>query len=206
MTPPRVVVFDLGKVLLDFDYDITVRRLEKQCRASLAELQGLLGQTPLLFRYETNQLSTAEFFAEFQAASGFSGSLTEFRGHFADIFTEIKPMVQLHRDLRSRAIPTYIFSNTNEIAVELIRRTFPFFRDFDGYVLSYEHNAMKPDPRLYEVVEHVTGKQGSDILYIDDRPENVTVGQERGWLAVLHQTPPATRAAVIQAGLLPGPA
>ena len=54
-------------------------------------------------------------------------------------------MIQLHAALRQQGIPTYIFSNTNELAVSHIRRTFPFFANFDGYILSYEHGAMKPD-------------------------------------------------------------
>jgi FMN phosphatase YigB (HAD superfamily) len=39
--------------------------------------------------------------------------------------------------LRANGIPTCIFSNTNPIAVRHIRTAFPFFANFDGYVLSY---------------------------------------------------------------------
>jgi 2-haloacid dehalogenase len=204
MNRPSAVVFDLGKVLLDFDYGITVRRIQQHCRVSLGELEALIGQTPLLYRYESNQLSTAQFFAEVQAASGYCGSLNEFRGLFADIFTEITPMVQLQRELRGRGIPRYIFSNTNELAIEQIQKQFPFFNEFDGYVLSYEHNALKPDHRLYEVVEKCTGRRSADLLYIDDRPENVATGQERGWQTILHESPAATRALVARTGLLGG--
>jgi HAD superfamily hydrolase (TIGR01509 family) len=203
MTPPNAVVFDLGKVLLDFDYGIAVARLQERCRLSTRELQALINQSPLLLQYEANRLSTAQFFAEVQAASGFCGSLAEFRESFADIFTAVEPMVDLHRELRARGIPTYVFSNTNEIAVQHIRDRFPFFREFDGYVLSYEHNAMKPDPALYEIVERVACFRGRHLLYIDDRPENIATGFARGWRTTLHTSPERTRAAVIEAGLLP---
>lgn len=203
MSPPEAVVFDLGKVLLDFDYGIAVARLQERCRLSPQELQTLINQSPLLLQYEANRLSTAQFFAEVQAASGFCDSLAEFRASFAEIFTPIEPMVELHRELRARKIPTYIFSNTNEIAVQHIRDQFPFFREFDGYILSYEHNAMKPDPALYEVVERVTGWRGRDLFYIDDRPENIATGLARGWQSTLHTSPEGTRAALVEAGLLP---
>ena len=202
MTTPKAVVFDLGKVLLDFDYGIAIARIQKRCRLSLSELHALIDQSPLLLRYESNALSTAEFFAEVQAASGFCGDLDEFRGLFSDIFTAIGPMEQLHGELHRRGVPTFIFSNTNEIAMAHIRARFPFLRNFDGYVLSYEHNAMKPDPSLYGVVEQTTGQRGPDLLYIDDRPENVAGGQARGWQTILHRTPEGTKAAVIQTGLL----
>jgi HAD superfamily hydrolase (TIGR01509 family) len=202
MTTPKAVVFDLGKVLLDFDYGIAIARIQKRCRLSLKELHSLINQSPLLLRYESNSLSTAEFFAEVQAASGFCGNLDEFRSLFSDIFTVIEPMAQLHGELRRRGVPTFIFSNTNELAMGHIRARFSFVRNFDGYVLSYEHNAMKPDPSIYRVVEQTTGQRGPDLLYIDDRSENVTAGQARGWQTILHRRPEETKAAVLRTGLL----
>ena len=73
------------------------------------------------------------------------------------------PMVEIHARLRRRGIPTYIFSNTNELAVGHIRSSYPFFSEFDGYILSYEHGAMKPAAKLYEVVERQTGRRGAEI-------------------------------------------
>ncbi len=202
LSAPKAVVFDLGKVLLDFDYGILIRRMAPRSRLNEAGLNRLLNQAPLLLRYERGSLSTAEFFAEVQRDSGFDGSVDEFTAFFADIFTPIEPMIALHARLRSRGVPTYIFSNTNEIAIAHIRRVFPFFAGFSGYVLSYEHNAMKPDAALYSTVEQATGMRGADLLYLDDRPENVTAGAARGWHAILHQEPSATEAAVRATGLL----
>src|SRR5258708_2052505 len=101
-------------------------------------------------------------------------------------------MVELHAALRRKKIPTFIFSNTNEIAVGHIRRSFPFFSELDGYILSYQHGAMKPKAKLYEVVEEMTKRRGADILYLDDRPENVEAGAARGWRVILQETPERT--------------
>jgi HAD superfamily hydrolase (TIGR01509 family) len=111
-------------------------------------------------------------------------------------------MIQLHADLRARGFPTFIFSNTNELAVRFIRQSFPFFHQFDGYILSYEHQSMKPDSKLYDVVEAKTGARGAEILYLDDRPENVAAGAARGWQTILQEAPAKTRAAIEQLGLL----
>src|SRR6202007_2046278 len=140
-----------------------------------------LDHSPLLFRFETGHLTKHEFFAEVCAGTGFRGDLEEFGLLFGDIFEPITAMVELHAALRRKGVPTYIFSNTNELAVAHIRRSFPFFSGFDGYILSYQHGAMKPQPRLYEVVEEVTGRREEKILYLDDSPENVTAGSARGW-------------------------
>ena len=114
----------------------------------------------------------------------------------------IEPMVELQATLRGQGTPTYIFSNTNDLAVGHIRQSFPFFSNFDGYIFSYEHGAMKPQPKLYEVVERDCGYRKGDILYLDDRPENVEAGAARGWQVILHESAEKTREAISKLGLL----
>src|SRR6516164_553569 len=167
----RTVVFDLGKVLVEFDYGIAGRKLAERSRMPAAELGKFLVHVPLIIRYETGLISSEEFYQEVRAASGYTGDMEYFASLFADIFTPIDAMVSLQSELRRKGFPTFIFSNTNELAVRFIRRNFPFFQNFDGYILSYEHYAMKPDAKLYEVVESKTGARGAEILYLDDRPE-----------------------------------
>jgi HAD superfamily hydrolase (TIGR01509 family) len=111
-------------------------------------------------------------------------------------------MTALHGALRKNGVPTYLFSNTNDLAIEHIRRRFPFFAGFDGYILSYEVRAMKPDARIYEVLEEMAGRGGAEILYLDDRPENVDAGAARGWQVILQTDPAVSRAAVERFGLL----
>jgi glucose-1-phosphatase len=206
MPPPaliKTVVFDLGKVLVDFDYSIAARRLSAQSNFSPPQLKDLLDHSPLLFRLERGQMTTDQFYAEVCTVTGFRGSMTQFNELFADIFVPIEPMVQLHATLRDQGIPTFIFSNTNDLAISHIRRSFPFYSHFDGYVLSYQHGVMKPDAGLYQVVERLSGHCGSEILYLDDRRENIEAGAARCWQVILQESPQASIAAVRSLGLLP---
>jgi len=198
----KAVAFDLGKVLVEFDYGIAGRKIAARARMAAAELGQFLVHVPLIIQYETGQLSSEQFFQEVRAASGFLGDMEEFASLFADIFTAIEPMVQLQSELRRHGLPTYIFSNTNELAIRFIRRNFPFFKNFDGYILSYEHGAMKPDAKLYEVVEQRSGCRGGEILYLDDRPENIEAGAARGWQVILQESPEKSREAVQKLGIL----
>jgi len=197
-----VVVFDLGRVLLDFDYLALAHRFLPWCAAPSSDVIRWINQSTLLQRFESGELTTLDFCQQLMAATGFRGSLEQFRELFGDIFTPIPAMVQLNADLRARGIPTFIFSNTNDLAVECIRRQYPFFADFDGYIFSYEHHALKPRPALYEQVEVQTGRQGEEMFFLDDRLENIAAGAARGWQAVLHETPEKSRAAAQAAGLL----
>jgi putative hydrolase of the HAD superfamily len=202
--PPKAVVFDIGKVLLDFDYGIAARAMAAHCELPPADIRRALDHSPLLVEYETGRLTTAEFFERVRAATGFRGGLELFRRMFADIFAPLPAMVELHRRLRARGVPTFIFSNTNEIAVGHIRERFGFFAGFNGYVFSYEQGAMKPEARIYEAVEAMSGCRGAELLYLDDRPENVAAGAARGWQAIQHVDPAVTLPAVARTGVLGG--
>lgn len=199
---PYIVVFDLGKVLVDFDYSIAARKIAARSRKSLAEIQVLIEQSRFVIDYEIGRVTRLEFYERVRAATGFGGTLEEFSGFFADIFTEIPPMIELQAEVRKRGIPTYIFSNTNDLAIEHVRRNFPFFANFDGYIYSYEVGTMKPHPGIYEALEKLAGRRGADVVYLDDRPENVAGGATRGWRAILHETPEKTREAMEKLKLL----
>jgi HAD superfamily hydrolase (TIGR01509 family) len=202
MMLPEVVVFDLGKVLLDFDYTRAAQGIASKGTVTAQEVKDLINQTPLLLRYETGLMSKVEFYEAIRSATGFTGDVEEFGRIFGDIFEPMPEMIELHGALRKKGIPTFIFSNTSELAVAHIRKAFPFFNEFNGYILSYEHGAMKPQTKLYEVVEQKTGHRREKIIYIDDRPENIEAGAARDWQVILQETPAKSRAALRKAGLL----
>jgi putative hydrolase of the HAD superfamily len=199
------VVFDLGKVLLDFDYSIAARNIAARGKMTPEELGVFILGTSLLLDYETGLMTSKEFYGRICSATGYCGSLEEFAATFGDIFAPIGPMVELHSQLRRRGFSTYVFSNTNDLAIRFVRKNYAFFSQFDGYILSYEHRAMKPDATLYEVVERITGRQGRDLLYIDDRPENIATGAARGWQVILQECPERTIGQIREFGLLDGP-
>ena len=197
-----VLIFDLGKVLVDFDYSIAADKITARCTRPPENLHSFLGTSPLLIQYECGQIARRKFFEAIRDFTGFQGTAEEFGGFFAEIFSEIPPMIALHSELRRRGFKTYLFSNTNDLAIEHIRRDFPFFADFDGYIFSYEVGALKPDAKIYEALESMTGKRGAESLYIDDRPENIAAGAARGWRTVLHETPEKSRTALEKFKLL----
>jgi 2-haloacid dehalogenase len=198
----KAVVFDLGKVLVDFDYSIAARRLAARAQMSPVNIKSFIASSPLFSQFERGLLTTEQFYNGISEATGFRGSIAEFNNFFADIFVAIEPMVHLQTTLRQGGTPTYAFSNTNDLAIRHIRQNFPFYSNFDGYILSYEHGIMKPEAGLYEVVERLSGRRESEILYLDDRPENIAAGAARGWQVILQESPEKSRAAIQRFGLL----
>ena len=192
MKKPEAVVFDLGKVLLDFDYTRFANNVLHKCGVPAESILNAVNQSELLVRYETGLLTSQEFFAQVKRACSFTGEYHEFEPVFGDIFSKIPEMIALHARVRDRGIPTYIFSNTSELVIKHIRSAYPFFNTFTGYILSYEERSVKPQPKIYEVVEARAKRKGDALLYIDDRLENIEHGRERGWQTIHHVDVAAT--------------
>src|SRR6185369_2550591 len=188
------IVFDLGKVLVDFDYSIAARKVAARSTKQIPDLQHFLGSSPVLSKFEHGDLTRPQFFDEIRKITGFTGGLEEFVADFADIFGPIPSMIELQAELRRRGVKNYIFSNTNDIAVEHISREFTFFQNFDGYIYSSNVGYMKPETKIYEAMEAMCGRKGEDIVYIDDRVENIAAGAKRDWWTILHESPERTQA------------
>jgi FMN phosphatase YigB (HAD superfamily) len=191
-----VFIFDLGKVLVDFDWSIAAKKIAARSHTAPEKFHQHLAASQLLWQYECGQIDRQKFFKTTRDEIKFQGDLEEFSGHFADIFSEIPSMISLHAELRQRGFKTFIFSNTNDLAIEHVRKNYPFFANFDGYIFSYEVGAMKPHAKIYEAMEKMSGRRGADLIYIDDRPENIETGLARDWRAILHETPEKTRAQI----------
>ena len=95
-----VFIFDLGKVLVDFDYTIAARKVAARSAKSPADLHAFLGSSPLLLEYESGQLTRQGFYDAIRAAIGFKGDLAEFGSFFADIFSEMPATIALQAELR----------------------------------------------------------------------------------------------------------
>ena len=198
----KAVAFDIGKVLLDFDYSILVQRLAPQTQWNKTELNDYLNQSPLLARYESGGLSSTEFFEQIKGETGFRGSETGFAALFEDIFTPIPEMIDIHSQIALSGIPTFTFSNTNEMAVRYISRTYDFWPKFRGHILSYEVRALKPELKIYEALEDRSGFTGREIAYLDDLVENCAAAGERGWKVCCHEEVRGSREFLRELGVL----
>lgn len=188
-TERRWVIFDLGKVLLDFDFAIAAKELARYSPQEEEQILESINQSPLLHTFERGDWSEAQFFQKLSVECRLEASLEELKKGFAEIFTPVPSMVEFMESLKERGMPVMVFSNTNVTAVDYIRAAFPFFERFDAYCLSYEHGCMKPDTTLYGVAQLMTRCTPGNLLFLDDRAENVHAARQMGWSAIHHQAP-----------------
>src|SRR4029077_4955129 len=66
MTPPELIIFDLGHVLVDFDFKKVIRNLKRYSPYSEKEIRHYFSHTPLWDRFERGQATPEEFFQSLQ--------------------------------------------------------------------------------------------------------------------------------------------
>ena len=198
----QAVVFDLGNVLVDVVHARAGDALAKFCRDGPQRLTEVMTTSPLLHSIERGEIDAHVFFRDLAAHASCSAPLADLRAAFCDIFIPVPEMIEVNARVRARGTRTYLFSNTSVLHFAYLKRNHAFLSDFDGYFLSYEAKCMKPHEAFYRVVESGTGLAGGEIVYIDDKPENVEAGVKRGWHAVHHLDPAQTIERLRALGLL----
>lgn len=172
-------IFDIGNVLLRFDFDLALRRIEPLCNRPivLSELE------PVKNRLEDGKIGRHEFLEQIVDAIGFEGEEAELVSAWEEIFEENLVMTDVVRQLRGR-FPLYLLSNTSDLHINYIFRQFPVFEVFDDAVYSFEAGCMKPSPAIYRIAVERFGVNPRETIFIDDLAPNVDAALECGFRAI----------------------
>jgi HAD superfamily hydrolase (TIGR01509 family) len=174
---PLIHVFDLGNVLLFFDFSLFYEKLAPRCR------RGDIIEGAVWEHYRSSRIARGGDFQTFYhgivSALSLDMPLDEFRLAWDDIFTENVPMIELARQAPR---PRFLLSNTNAAHADWVRRRFPGVLPlFDGCVLSNEVGAEKPEEAIYRQVERLSGAPPDQHVFIDDVPEFAAAARAFGW-------------------------
>jgi len=180
----EVVYLDLGKVLIDFDYDVAAQRLLKISPHPLSEISDVLSEPQLLFEFETGRLSANEYYKIICDALEMQISLDEFRSLWGSMFLP-EPLVseEFLQNLK-RKNRLILLSNTNEIHFDYLVERFPILNQIEERLLSYRVGYMKPDPQIFQLAIEKAGGVPENIFFADDRHENVEGARAAGIQAI----------------------
>ncbi len=179
----RAIIFDLGKVLIHFDFQLGYRALEGCCPHPAPEIRRLLAATGLVPRFETGLIEPQDFVSRISEALALRLSYDEFCDIWSCIFRHPLIPESMLEGLAAR-YRLLLLSNTNRIHFESIRRNYPLLRHFHGLILSYEAKAMKPQPEIYEAAVALAGCRPEECFYTDDIGEFVEAARRLGIDAV----------------------
>ena len=172
-------LFDIGRVLLDFDFETSLARLLPATSAEPRERLALLLEKK--DEFEAGLIEADSYIAWALGVLESPATANEFRAAWRSIFTPNEPMWRHVAELAAAGHRLILFSNINTIHWPWVPEAFPRFSVFHGAVLSFESGFIKPDPRIYDYAIAKYGLDPADTLYIDDLPKNVASGREAGF-------------------------
>src|SRR5712691_4086020 len=180
----KTVIFDLGKVIVPFDFSRGYRAMAELCSYAPEEIPRRIGATDLVRRFESGQVPPEQFVTQLCELLDLRMEYARFCEIWSSIFLpETLVPESLLEGLR-RGYRMLLLSNTNAIHFQMIRENYPLLRHFDDYVLSYEVGAMKPSARIYEEAIARAGCEPAECFFTDDIPEYVAGARKAGIDAV----------------------
>jgi putative hydrolase of the HAD superfamily len=180
----KTVIFDMGKVIIPFDFKRGYDRMAPLCNYEAAQIPERLRSCDLVTRFEEGRMAPEEFVRELSGILELKATHEEFCGIWSSIFlpdTLIPEELLVGLKQRYRLM---LLSNTNAIHFEMVRENYPLLRHFDHLVLSYKVGALKPSPEIYaEALRHANCAP-EECFFTDDIPAYVEGARAAGIDAV----------------------
>jgi putative hydrolase of the HAD superfamily len=184
------LLFDLGRVVLDIDFNKAIACWAGHAACEPAQLAGRFSRGEIYHRHEKGEISDAEYFASLRAALGVEISDDQFLEGWNAIFAGEMPDIALLLARAAKRLPLYAFSNTNRPHVEYFSVEYAgVLSHFREIFLSSSIGLRKPDAEAYDHVVKAIGVPASRIVFFDDSAENIEGARARG-LTGVHVTSP----------------
>jgi glucose-1-phosphatase len=196
------LLFDLGRVVLDIDFDRVLACWAGHAGVEPASLGGRLKSDANFKRHETGEITDAEFFAGLRTSLGIDVSDAQFLQGWNAIFTGEMPGISALLARASKRLPLYAFSNTNRPHVEHFSTQYAeVLGHFREIFLSSAIGLRKPDAAAYDHVVKAIGVPANRIVFFDDLAANIEGARARGLTAVHVKSPDDVAGALAALGV-----
>lgn len=167
----KTIFFDLGNVLIFFSHQKMYQQVADYCGLGVERVKIIMEQYGDL--YECGDMDSKKIFSEFCLQSKKELHFETLMRAIADIFEPNDPVISIALNLKNRGHRLFLLSNTCDAHFAFASSQFPFLKHFDGYVLSYEVGARKPERKIFEKALELAGCQKTECFYIDDILSNI---------------------------------
>lgn len=198
---PKAVVFDIGNVLIEWQperyFDRWIGEMRRRAMFAEVDLHAMNDRVDRGENFTNVITETAIAFPQWE------GEIWHWHDNWLDLASPvIDRSVRLMVALQAKDIPVFSLTNFGIETYALAATKYVFLRGFDRDFISGHMGVIKPDPQIYQMLEHGSGLSGDALLFTDDRPENIKAATERGWQTHLFEGPQGWADKLIAAGLM----
>jgi 2-haloacid dehalogenase len=192
---PTSVIFDVGRVLFDWNLRFLYERLIPEGEALDAFLRDVV--TPAWhFQHDAGRPfaeTSAELIAQYP---DHADAIRALHPRFNETIGLAMPgMSDLVADLDAAGVPLYAITNfSGEFWPPFRQREAAFFARFRDVVVSGDEKLMKPDAAIYRLALERFGLQAEEAVFVDDNAANVEGANAVGIHGLLFTGAPKLRA------------
>lgn len=185
------IIFDLGGVILNIDYNLTRKAFENLGVTNFDEMYSQANADKLFQNLETGAISNEDFFIEMNNCTGLILSPHEIKKAWNAMLLDFREnSLQLIADIENK-YKLFLFSNTNFIHLEAFTEIYhqkdrprPFNNYFSRAYYSCEMGARKPDEASFQEILNEENIKAENTLFIDDSIQNVETAKAMGFQTV----------------------
>lgn len=191
MSGIKAILFDLGNVLVDFDFKPAVERISGFCGKGSDEILKFFFNSQITNAFEKGELSSEEFYRQVKDKLHLKLGYESFVPVWNEVFffsAKNRTVYHIANCLKSK-YRIGLLSNTNILHYGYIKNNFPVFNVFEKIFLSFEIGSLKPEAGIYQKVIKDLGVLPEDIFYTDDRQDLVNSAAALGIKSFVFTTP-----------------
>jgi HAD superfamily hydrolase (TIGR01509 family) len=181
----KAIIFDLGAVILNINYQNTIDKFTKLGVNNAATFYSKKVQTNLFNQIETGMISSNEFLKALQKETKNANINQVEKAWNAMLLDLPEERIQLIEKLKNN-YSIYLLSNTNAIHIDAIkkqlgkRKWLAFCKLFDKMYLSHELGLRKPDVKIFEYILNEQKLKAEEVFFIDDSPQHIASAKKIG--------------------------
>lgn len=188
------IIFDLGNVIINIDFDLTYKELASISQKSTEEVHEVFKKHDLWERYETGNLSNQEFINTLREALDIKSNDTSIINAWNALLLDI-PQKRIDKIISlSKNYRLFILSNTSDLHIIDVNRILKEsckVNDLKDLVeiafYSYEMNLRKPSIAIYEEVLKCANLKAEETVFLDDNYDNI-IGAQKAGIHTIHVT------------------
>lgn len=192
MQNTEAIIFDLGGVILNIDYNLTRTAFEKAGIKNFHEMYSQANADKLFSDLETGKISEDEFYNAINKRTGLGLPTSLIQSSWNAMLLTFRESSLQFLDARSGKYKLYLLSNTNHIHLVAFNKIFhlnkrekPFEKYFDKVYYSCEIGLRKPNVDIYEYVIKENNLDATKTLFIDDSAQNIEAAKLAGLQTIL---------------------
>tara|TARA_B100000787_G_scaffold149233_1_gene121085 strand:+ start:96 stop:716 length:621 start_codon:yes stop_codon:yes gene_type:complete len=181
----KTIIFDLGAVILNINYENTIDEFTKLGVKNAETFYSKKVQTELFNKIETGKISNNEFLRELQKETK-NAKIKQVKIAWNAMLLDLpKERLQLIKKLKDNHT-IYLLSNTNSIHINAFKeelgnkKWLEFCELFDKMYLSHELGLRKPDAKIFEYILNEQKLKAEEVFFIDDSPQHIASAKKLG--------------------------